>query len=321
MCELAKGRRPVIPLAERLEIVSHISYVDQAIAEDVPDKIDTWRRSASTSCSRATTGAAPPKGEKLERGLRRGRCRGRLLPVHDAHLEQHAAPGAGGHRSAARRASRRPAEPARTMRRAKPTRCVCELHRTGPTSPNGGADWGMTDRLTDRIAVRCQASRGRRGAHLTNHATVGMDSRQQYHSPRWSPASNGVADGPVIREQSTMGIVMALTTEPVVSGRRRPARTCSPRDHRAACRRRATADRGRDDSRSRFARPQLAPSRCRAGPRRGEPVDTASLRRSVVPGHRPARPRCSPRSWSTCSIFRRAPTAPVDPIDIPYAVR
>lgn len=42
MLELARGRRPIIPLAERLEIVSHISFVDQAHAEVVPDKIDTW---------------------------------------------------------------------------------------------------------------------------------------------------------------------------------------------------------------------------------------------------------------------------------------
>jgi glycerol-3-phosphate cytidylyltransferase len=43
MLELARGRRPIIPLAERLEIVSHISFVDQAHAEVVPDKIETWR--------------------------------------------------------------------------------------------------------------------------------------------------------------------------------------------------------------------------------------------------------------------------------------
>ena len=43
MLELTKGKRPVIPLAERLEIVSHIRFVDQAHAEVVPDKLDTWR--------------------------------------------------------------------------------------------------------------------------------------------------------------------------------------------------------------------------------------------------------------------------------------
>ena len=34
---------PVIPLAERLEIVSHIDVVDEAVAEVVPDKLQTWR--------------------------------------------------------------------------------------------------------------------------------------------------------------------------------------------------------------------------------------------------------------------------------------
>ncbi|MGV8886138.1 MAG: adenylyltransferase/cytidyltransferase family protein [Microbacteriaceae bacterium] len=42
MLELSKGKRPVIPLAERLEIVSHIRFVDRAHAEIVPEKIATW---------------------------------------------------------------------------------------------------------------------------------------------------------------------------------------------------------------------------------------------------------------------------------------
>lgn len=39
----AKGRPPVIPLAERLEIVRSIDVVDDAIAEIFPNKLDTWR--------------------------------------------------------------------------------------------------------------------------------------------------------------------------------------------------------------------------------------------------------------------------------------
>ena len=39
-----KGIEPVIPLAERLEIVSHIDMVDRAVAEVVPDKLETWRQ-------------------------------------------------------------------------------------------------------------------------------------------------------------------------------------------------------------------------------------------------------------------------------------
>ncbi len=39
----AKGQPPVIPLAERLEIVRSIRYVDEAVAELRPSKLDTWR--------------------------------------------------------------------------------------------------------------------------------------------------------------------------------------------------------------------------------------------------------------------------------------
>jgi len=42
MLESAKGRPPVVPLVERLEIVRHISFVDRAHAETLPDKLDTW---------------------------------------------------------------------------------------------------------------------------------------------------------------------------------------------------------------------------------------------------------------------------------------
>ena len=44
MLRQTKGIAPVVPLAERLEIVSHISYVDEAVAEVLPDKLDTWRQ-------------------------------------------------------------------------------------------------------------------------------------------------------------------------------------------------------------------------------------------------------------------------------------
>ncbi|TBN57994.1 cytidyltransferase [Glaciihabitans arcticus] len=44
MLELTKGRRAVIPLVERLEIVSHIRFVDQAHAEVLPSKLDTWQQ-------------------------------------------------------------------------------------------------------------------------------------------------------------------------------------------------------------------------------------------------------------------------------------
>lgn len=43
LLELSKGRPPIVPLAERLEIVRHISFVDEAVAETRLDKLDTWR--------------------------------------------------------------------------------------------------------------------------------------------------------------------------------------------------------------------------------------------------------------------------------------
>jgi glycerol-3-phosphate cytidylyltransferase len=36
-----KGRLPVVPLAERLEIVRNLRFVDEVHAEVVPDKLDT----------------------------------------------------------------------------------------------------------------------------------------------------------------------------------------------------------------------------------------------------------------------------------------
>src|SRR4051794_19492505 len=67
MCELAKGRAPVIPLAERLEIVSHISYVDRAVAEVVPDKLETWQSVQFNVLFKGDDWRGTPKGEKLER--------------------------------------------------------------------------------------------------------------------------------------------------------------------------------------------------------------------------------------------------------------
>jgi len=43
LLELTKGRRPIIPLAERLEIVRHVIFVDEAVEETMLDKLDTWR--------------------------------------------------------------------------------------------------------------------------------------------------------------------------------------------------------------------------------------------------------------------------------------
>lgn len=67
MCELTKGKRPVIPLAERMEIVSHISYVDEVVAEVVPEKLETWKVVPFDVLFKGDDWRGTPKGIKLER--------------------------------------------------------------------------------------------------------------------------------------------------------------------------------------------------------------------------------------------------------------
>ena len=67
MLLLTKGRAPVIPLAERLEIVRHLRFVDDVHAEVVPDKIDTWRQVGFDVIFKGDDWRGTPKGERLER--------------------------------------------------------------------------------------------------------------------------------------------------------------------------------------------------------------------------------------------------------------
>ncbi|WP_448625435.1 adenylyltransferase/cytidyltransferase family protein [Geodermatophilus sp. URMC 64] len=62
-----KGKLPVIPLAERLEIVRNLRFVDDVHAEVVPDKIDTWRQVGFDVIFKGDDWRGTPKGEKLER--------------------------------------------------------------------------------------------------------------------------------------------------------------------------------------------------------------------------------------------------------------
>jgi glycerol-3-phosphate cytidylyltransferase len=67
MCELTKGKKPVVPLAERMEIVRHISFVDEVVAEVVPDKVETWRSVHFDVLFKGDDWRGTPKGIKLER--------------------------------------------------------------------------------------------------------------------------------------------------------------------------------------------------------------------------------------------------------------
>jgi glycerol-3-phosphate cytidylyltransferase len=67
MLLLTKGVRPVVPLAERLEIVRSIGYVDEAIAEVVPDKVETWRAVRFDVFFKGDDWRGTEKGNRLER--------------------------------------------------------------------------------------------------------------------------------------------------------------------------------------------------------------------------------------------------------------
>ncbi|MBC7518783.1 MAG: adenylyltransferase/cytidyltransferase family protein [Microbacteriaceae bacterium] len=67
MLRLTKGITPVVPLAERLEIVSHISFVDRAVAETMPDKLDTWRELQFDVFFKGDDWRGTERGLRLER--------------------------------------------------------------------------------------------------------------------------------------------------------------------------------------------------------------------------------------------------------------
>jgi glycerol-3-phosphate cytidylyltransferase len=50
-----------------MEIVSHISFVDEVVAEVVPDKVDTWRTVGFDVLFKGDDWRGTPKGLKLER--------------------------------------------------------------------------------------------------------------------------------------------------------------------------------------------------------------------------------------------------------------
>ena len=63
----SKGRLPVIPLAERMEIVRNLRFVDDVHAEVVPDKIDTWREVGFDVIFKGDDWRGTPKGDRLEK--------------------------------------------------------------------------------------------------------------------------------------------------------------------------------------------------------------------------------------------------------------
>ncbi|MCU1443335.1 MAG: cytidyltransferase-related domain protein [Cryobacterium sp.] len=67
MVKVAKGSDPIVPLAERLEIVRNISFVDEAVAEVVADKLETWRQLRFNVFFKGDDWRGTERGQLLER--------------------------------------------------------------------------------------------------------------------------------------------------------------------------------------------------------------------------------------------------------------
>src|SRR6478735_6926121 len=67
LCLRTKGRLPVVGLAERLEIVRHVDFVDAVHAETLPSKLDTWRLIGFDRIFKGDDWRGTAKGDALER--------------------------------------------------------------------------------------------------------------------------------------------------------------------------------------------------------------------------------------------------------------
>ncbi|GGW44101.1 hypothetical protein GCM10010503_21030 [Streptomyces lucensis JCM 4490] len=66
-----KGRRPVVPLEERLEIVRGLRCVDEAVVESAEDKLETWRQVGFDVIFKGDDWRGTPKWLALERRFAR----------------------------------------------------------------------------------------------------------------------------------------------------------------------------------------------------------------------------------------------------------
>lgn len=67
--ERVKGRPPVVPLAERMEIVGALRDVDQVVVDEHADKFDAWRELHFDVIFKGDDWRGTPKGIKLEQDL------------------------------------------------------------------------------------------------------------------------------------------------------------------------------------------------------------------------------------------------------------
>ena len=65
----AKGKHPVVPCQERLEVVASLDLVDEAVIDYSSDKLDAWQRYGFDVLFKGDDWRGTPKGERLERDL------------------------------------------------------------------------------------------------------------------------------------------------------------------------------------------------------------------------------------------------------------
>jgi glycerol-3-phosphate cytidylyltransferase len=61
-----KGVEPIVPTAERVEILRHVDYVDRVYVERVPDKLEVWREVRFTHFFKGDDWRGTEKGRHLE---------------------------------------------------------------------------------------------------------------------------------------------------------------------------------------------------------------------------------------------------------------
>ncbi len=66
LAQRGKGIVPVVPHAERLEIVSSIRFVDEAVSEDLPHKLEMWERLRFDVIVKGDDWRNTDRGDKLE---------------------------------------------------------------------------------------------------------------------------------------------------------------------------------------------------------------------------------------------------------------
>ncbi|MDX6738505.1 adenylyltransferase/cytidyltransferase family protein [Actinocorallia sp. A-T 12471] len=65
----AKGKRPTMPLSERMELVGSIACVDEVVVDVSSDKFVMWRRLGFDVLFKGDDWRGTPKGDRLERDL------------------------------------------------------------------------------------------------------------------------------------------------------------------------------------------------------------------------------------------------------------